>query len=1778
MYTYCKEILPPSAVHYTCSCSFRGPGLVEILVVRGNLLQLYTINHTAKQESELLPSTSTLKTNPLEKVSEEAESTIDAKYLTGWQNDEQFPFPEFDSLEFERVKQKNCYNLVLINQWRLLGKPRGISRIKGASKLITGADKILISFAVAKMSVIEFNPYTQSITTSSIHFYEHEKFQTEQTTDEFYNKVEVDPNQMCAVMSVYSRFLAVLSLTNYSESNINGQTVIESSDVYEMGIKRKIEKSSFVVDLSDESLNIKNVKDFVFLNDYNEPTLAILYEPVETWAGNLAVLSDSCCIAVVSVNLATDSLSIIYQINNLPFDTFKLVPLTKPIGGILAIASTSIIHITQGLIVYILATSAICKTGAGEFVSNFLDTTDQPCMNLDWRLDGAQVVLIGFKNILLWNELGEFGLIELFGDVRGVNKIKIELLIHNETSNNTHNWNSKTDSLFALVPSSISTLQYKLFDEYNNEILDYTKLDQQALLTVKKTGYVQALVFIGTLGGFSLLITVKLKVDNVNLEVINSKITNIQDLDSVDDLLYQDTFNYNDNNFSSFANTKKNNTNRNKNKEKHDQNKQFSLDLEIHDKLICAAPLIQIDIGESSLIKSGLFGEDNLEIVGSVGIGPQGGLVVMQRSIRPSILASFDIAFTQSKLHKKYQVDNLLLKNVWFVSLKNSMFEPSSAESFFKNSFGIGSLGGLIANLDTIDLVITSSESISTIFQVKNGLIELVNTEFSTNKPTLLVGQIKNDSSEILLAVQVCSDSISVIDSASVNFDDHEYAIQADVLGTYIVLKMSSHKIYCYFYSFESKLLVYIKESACLKNLLHFSLYSDYHYGFSKLSKDLQAQNIDKEDSPMLIEKVTNGAFNSIETEINENVIKDQISDIWLVCLDSDYSLKIYLLPRMECIWSVERIDNIPDLLQDSYLDNISNKDDIDEFNKDYSATSNINSDLKASNDLNSTLFSNTKKKINQIRLANLGNDKFDSYLVILMASSQIVVYKSFSENLISQSQLDSSSTKQRIDWKMNRIQTNIFTHFPNYEKIARNLNGWEDEFNLENEKDVKKAQLETETAEKQNKPDIQNIEKDITLLNEKKPDHLADENLVDTLFNETISDDLFESVELTGDAANIKNEEDHVFEVTDKNSNAKNAPLHIPFHFKYFEFNKLIPFYNMNEYNGMFIMGATPVWLLVGKKKYPRLHPVKLVAPKSASVSRAESSEVLESYTKSMLMSSIIGWSPLFNQSNNEIDPTNSKPLWFESSFVAITWSGTLVIASLPINTIDYDNPWPTIFMPIGGFSGTGLLASLAYHPTTKNYITVSTQLRDFYLKDSDIDSLTQIEESKNIPEKDDNREQQASSLPVEQKRLDVATTTMPPKNRISTLELLSPVTFETIDTFNLEANEIITCMKTLMLESQQTDSGKKNFLVVGTVFMLGEDYLTRGHVYIFDIINVVPDPSNLERSKKFKRLCREEMRGGVSSIENLENNYLMVAVGNKLYARSFRDNENLVSVAFLDCQVYVKSIASIKNYFVVSDYFQSVWFAGFQDEPSKILVLSRDSNYIQASSSNFLVYGNSLGILVADQFGNIQTFIYDPNNLSSFSGQKLIKCGDFHLGSNVTYMKRLVGKYDHRLWANASGNIKISNDKNTGQQSNLENAQQILKSPSNLEFCLLSCDDGALHVVIPISERDFKKLAQIHNHIIATNQFIANLNPKAYRASSTNNFTNNNNVGVLRYGFSNQGGGARKYTLDANIINDYLVNGSSIRQREYCSKLGTNPEIVLSGISLLESSVDLF
>lgn len=118
MYSLYSELLPPSGVDLAIACDF--VSITNIVLAKGNLLQVYAIKPTRQSESAL-PSA----------------------------------------------------NIYLLHEFNLNGT---VCSIQSASLPGSRLDCLILSFKDAKLSIVEFSQQTQSLQTVSIHLYEKEEF------------------------------------------------------------------------------------------------------------------------------------------------------------------------------------------------------------------------------------------------------------------------------------------------------------------------------------------------------------------------------------------------------------------------------------------------------------------------------------------------------------------------------------------------------------------------------------------------------------------------------------------------------------------------------------------------------------------------------------------------------------------------------------------------------------------------------------------------------------------------------------------------------------------------------------------------------------------------------------------------------------------------------------------------------------------------------------------------------------------------------------------------------------------------------------------------------------------------------------------------------------------------------------------------------------------------------------------------------------------------------------------------------------------------------------------------------------------------------------------------------------------------------------------------------------------------------------------------------------------------------------------------------------------
>jgi cleavage and polyadenylation specificity factor subunit 1 len=104
---------------------------------------------------------------------------------------------------------------------------------------------------------------------------------------------------------------------------------------------------SFVVNASQLEDTIAHVLDEAFLDEYREPTLAILYSSTRTSTGLLEHRKDTATLLAVTLDLQQRASTTIFSVQGLPYDCFRVLPLQQPVGGLLVLGTNEVIHVDQ---------------------------------------------------------------------------------------------------------------------------------------------------------------------------------------------------------------------------------------------------------------------------------------------------------------------------------------------------------------------------------------------------------------------------------------------------------------------------------------------------------------------------------------------------------------------------------------------------------------------------------------------------------------------------------------------------------------------------------------------------------------------------------------------------------------------------------------------------------------------------------------------------------------------------------------------------------------------------------------------------------------------------------------------------------------------------------------------------------------------------------------------------------------------------------------------------------------------------------------------------------------------------------------------------------------------------------------------------------------------------------------------------------------------------------------------------------------------------------------
>uniref|UniRef100_A0AAR2IJ30 Cleavage and polyadenylation specificity factor subunit 1 n=1 Tax=Pygocentrus nattereri TaxID=42514 RepID=A0AAR2IJ30_PYGNA len=447
---------------------------------------------------------------------------------------------------------------------------------------------------------------------------------------------------------------------------------------------------------------------------------------------------------------------------------------------------------------------------------------------------------------------------------------------------------------------------------------------------------------------------------------------------------------------------------------------------------------------------------------------------------------------------------------------------------------------------------------------------------------------------------------------------------------------------------------------------------------------------------------------------------------------------------------------------------------------------------------------------------------------------------------------------------------------------------------------------------------------------------------------------------------------------------------------------------------------------------------------------------------------------------------------------FLYFNKQGELRISVLP-TYLSYDAPWPVRKIPL-----RCTVHHVTYHVESKVY-AVCSSIKEPCTR---IPRMTGEEKEFEVIERDERY-------------------IFPQQEKFS-IQLISPVSWEAIPNtrIDLEEWEHVTCMKTVALKSQETVSGLKGYVAVATCLMQGEEVTCRGRILILDVIEVVPEPGQPLTKNKFKVLYEKEQKGPVTALCHC-NGYLVSAIGQKIFLWSLKDND-LTGMAFIDTQLYIHQMYSIKNFILAADVMKSISLLRYQEESKTLSLVSRDARPLEVYSIEFMVDNNQLGFLVSDRDKNLMVYMYLPEAKESFGGMRLLRRADFNVGTHV-----------NTFWRMPCRGI-------------LDPSSKKALTWDNKHITWFATLDGGVGLLLPMQEKTYRRLLMLQNALTTMLPHHAGLNPKAFRMLHTDRRTLQNAV---------------RNILDGELLNKYLYL-STMERSELAKKIGTTSDIILEDL----------
>lgn len=230
--------------------------------------------------------------------------------------------------------------LVQLRAHHLFGQVTGMSMVRTLASQHDGRERLLLSFTDAKLALLEWDDASGDLQTVSIHTFERAPQLAAGLPPAFVPCLRTDPASRCAALLLPQDALAVLPL--YQDASELGL-----EDAHDPTLRtHQPYAPSFVLALTtDVDASLRNVRDIQFLPGFQNPTIAVLYEPQLTWTGSLSEAKQTLRVCFVTLELSLAKYTVTVTSEPLPYDTLYVEACPETLGGVLLVTPSAVAHL-----------------------------------------------------------------------------------------------------------------------------------------------------------------------------------------------------------------------------------------------------------------------------------------------------------------------------------------------------------------------------------------------------------------------------------------------------------------------------------------------------------------------------------------------------------------------------------------------------------------------------------------------------------------------------------------------------------------------------------------------------------------------------------------------------------------------------------------------------------------------------------------------------------------------------------------------------------------------------------------------------------------------------------------------------------------------------------------------------------------------------------------------------------------------------------------------------------------------------------------------------------------------------------------------------------------------------------------------------------------------------------------------------------------------------------------------------------------------------------------